>query len=97
MSKTKATKNPVILKYRINLLLSLFSSDQQNAILTKIKAADVSTFTLNRVRRTTADDSYSPTHGQLLAMCIVLKRYNPVFKKQLGFEINSVDDLINKD
>lgn len=95
MSIPKTTKKPVTLKYRINLLLSLFSSDQQTAILNQIKAADVSTFTLNRVRRTAADDKYSPTHGQLLAMCIVLKRYNPVFKKQLGFEINSVDDLIN--
>lgn len=95
MSDLRTTKNPETLKYRVNLLLSIFSSAQQSVILEKIKKAGVSEFVLNRVRRTQSDDKYSPAHDQLLVMSIVLKQYNPVFKKQLNIEINSVDDLKN--
>lgn len=89
-------QKPVTLKYKINTLLGLFSSDQQQAILNQIKKADVSEFILNRIRRTEADDDYSPAHDHLLTICIVMKRYNPVFKRQLGFTIETVDDLLNR-
>ena len=92
----RVTKRSNEKKYLIDSYLNVFSTKHQQLILRVIIKSGVSLFTFNRIRRTLVTESYSALHDDLKIIYNVLKESNHIFLERLGFELKSVDDLIQK-
>lgn len=85
-----------ILKYRLNVLLSIFTEEIRMDIINKLKDAGISKHKLNLIRTIDITDQRCATHDELLIIKNVLQPYNKLIMQSIGFKITNTDDLRNQ-